>query len=915
METRRYLQLLAALFLITTFLFSSVLAVPISPEIKEKLKEEGRLDKHYESMKQAKLKGVNVPSPKKFVPKIAAGYNEDAVDTLSVLVLLVEFPDNLADGGNVEGVTWETFDSILFSTDYINPTGSMTEFYHENSYGKLHIEGFVTPWIPMEQDYAYYVDGQKGFGDYPQNVQKLVEDAVIMADTLLGLDFGQFDKYGPGGSPDGEIDGLMLIHAGAGYETTGNENMIHSHKWYTSYTMFIDGIQIQPYSMQPEENGQAGVAPIGVFCHEFGHVLGLPDLYDYDYEPASSDGLGDWSLMASGSYNGNSRQPAHFDAWCKEQLGFVDPIEVVSNMENVEFPQVESEPVVYKIWKDGIYGQEYFLVENRQKVGFDSYIPAAGLLIFHVDNSVGYGNLDVEHYHVALEQADGQFELEYTIGNNGDADDPWPGGHNKRSFDDLSIPNSRGYGDYQTRVSVWNISDSDSLMTANLDVTWSRPYFNLISSSFSDADDDELFEAGETVEFYFELENYWLDATAASITLSSTNDNISYSNPSVNYTVIAGGGAPVNNTLDPIVFQMPSPLEPAFDTFFVTVESNGGQFIEVYPIERAVGTPDFLIVDDDRGDTLENVYYDDFYTKRRPITIWDCSSEGTPTTDIIDKYSSVFWFTGDTGQDLISTEDINALKYIMDSGRNLFLSGQWLSGELAVDDSAFLRDYLFARHISRGMGFPDLVGNTENVTPIAQGMKIRLQSSGGVQDFMQSEKIEILSPAVPEFKYDIIGGYNSLSYAGDYRLFFFNFSFESLANEGGNYQSRDSLLTNILTFFLDKPVDVVDDPVADVKPGSFDLNQNYPNPFNPTTTISYTIHRAGNAPVDKTELKIYNALGQEVKTLVDDYQRPGSYEVQWDGTDRNGDKVSSGIYFYRLIKGDSKETRKMVLLK
>jgi len=93
-------------------------------------------------------------------------------------------------------------------------------------------------------------------------------------------------------------------------------------------------------------------------------------------------------------------------------------------------------------------------------------------------------------------------------------------------------------------------------------------------------------------------------------------------------------------------------------------------------------------------------------------------------------------------------------------------------------------------------------------------------------------------------------------------------------------------------------------------PKQFDLEQNFPNPFNPETVIRYELHKA-----QIVTLVIYNALGQRVRTLVDDYQTAGSYTVTWDGTSSTASQVSSGIYFYRLQAGDYSETRKMTLLK
>ena len=109
---------------------------------------------------------------------------------------------------------------------------------------------------------------------------------------------------------------------------------------------------------------------------------------------------------------------------------------------------------------------------------------------------------------------------------------------------------------------------------------------------------------------------------------------------------------------------------------------------------------------------------------------------------------------------------------------------------------------------------------------------------------------------------------------------------------------------------------VEDEEKPDI-PKDFQLNQNYPNPFNPTTTIRYTVHRPSSvvrSPIPTT-LKIYNILGQLVKTLVNEPKSTGEYEVVWDGKDEKGNSLSSGIYFYRLAIGEQTETKRMLLLK
>jgi len=127
---------------------------------------------------------------------------------------------------------------------------------------------------------------------------------------------------------------------------------------------------------------------------------------------------------------------------------------------------------------------------------------------------------------------------------------------------------------------------------------------------------------------------------------------------------------------------------------------------------------------------------------------------------------------------------------------------------------------------------------------------------------------------------------------------------------------RDEVLERILSFFSDIQTDVDDDnPAVVIKPESFSLDQNYPNPFNPSTTISYTVYHNNGTRAPKTELLIYNMLGQEIRTLVSRTESPGSYTVLWDGTDDGGRSVASGIYFYRLKRGAETVSRKMALVK
>jgi immune inhibitor A len=376
--------------------------------------------------------------------------------------LLADFSDN---NGSVPAAD---FDTLV----YIDVGGSVDNFYEEVSYNTLTLSSSTWPsamgWIRAPQTYSYYVNDNYGVGFYPFNSQKLVEDIVDAIDGFI--DFSQYDNNG-----DGSVDGLIIAHAGPGAEFTGDSTDIWSHKWSISPRP-KDGVFVENYSINPEYWSSPGDITLGVYCHELGHIFGLPDLYDTDY---SSYGIDDWSLMAGGSWNGPSYMggsPAHPDAWSRIFLGFAAPIVPVYDQSGISFPRVETNAVIYKLWTSGSPLNEYFLVENRQKTGYDTYLPGAGLLIWHIDdNQAGNtnewwpGSGNPGHYKVALVQADNLWELEQQTGYADNAD-PYPGNTVNRTFSGSSSPSSNAYSGTGTSVSVVSISNSGAVMTADIAV-------------------------------------------------------------------------------------------------------------------------------------------------------------------------------------------------------------------------------------------------------------------------------------------------------------------------------------------------------------------------------------------------------------------------------------------------------------
>jgi M6 family metalloprotease-like protein len=245
------------------------------------------------------------------------------------------------------------------------PAASMTSLYREMSYNNLSLTGTVYGWYQVSNTDTYYegpagcygLCGNAKTGQYILEILQLADPAV---------NFGTYDNDGPDGIPnsgddDGYVDFVAIVQPEIGAECNGNNN-IWSHRWvvtgwpefggnpYTTNDPRAGGgfIQVLDYTIQPalgSVNGcGAGIIEIGVFCHEFGHAYGLPDLYD----GSGSSGIGHWGLMGSGNWN-TPTNPAHFDAWCKSQLGWIVPTEVgpVSQLYSIHNSEVNAE--AYKL--------------------------------------------------------------------------------------------------------------------------------------------------------------------------------------------------------------------------------------------------------------------------------------------------------------------------------------------------------------------------------------------------------------------------------------------------------------------------------------------------------------------------------------------------------------------------------------
>jgi M6 family metalloprotease-like protein len=299
------------------------------------------------------------------------------------LVILVEFSDL---GFTLENPR-EAYIRMLNETGYSDygGTGSAREYYMDNSGGRFEPVFDVFGPVTLPEEFAYY-----GRNDSSGNDQHAEEAVAEGCKALDGeVDFSDYDNDG-----DGKVDLVFMYYAGYGEADGGSSSTIWPHQWELSTAgvdLTLDGVVLDSYACSNELVGSTArkgeMDGIGTVCHEFGHAIGLPDFYDTDYDwNGTAGGLYSYSLMSAGSYNNDGRTPPYLNFEERMLLGWLDesgyrefPVSGV-----YEIPPV-NENVAYRTFTD--MDGEYFVYENRAKTGWDLYLPAEGMVVYHVDKS------------------------------------------------------------------------------------------------------------------------------------------------------------------------------------------------------------------------------------------------------------------------------------------------------------------------------------------------------------------------------------------------------------------------------------------------------------------------------------------------------------------------------------------------
>ncbi len=264
-----------------------------------------------------------------------------------------------------------------------NATGSARDYFRTSSYGVFEPNFVVVGPYDLPEATTYYGKDENGRIDL--RASNLIVDACTAADA--DIDFTEYDTNG-----DGYIDNVFIYYAGYNQAEGGNANTVWPHRSAIVSEIYYDGVRIYDYACTSEfrSNKGAVMCGIGTFCHEFGHVLSLPDFYATNN--ASHATLDSWDIMASGSYNNSGRTPPTYSAYERFYLGWLSPKQLTAGSYNLEPISISNQAYLIAANTHNLDGKnpdahEFFLLENRHNKYENDGVPANGMLVTHVTYS------------------------------------------------------------------------------------------------------------------------------------------------------------------------------------------------------------------------------------------------------------------------------------------------------------------------------------------------------------------------------------------------------------------------------------------------------------------------------------------------------------------------------------------------
>ena len=304
------------------------------------------------------------------------------------LIILVNFKDAAFTTNKAE------MDSMLTGKNYtrnytykysgrtytVESEGSAWKYFYDASNGQYDPQFDVVGPVTVSQNMAYY-GGNNSYGD--KNPEAMIIEACKLVDD--SVDFSLYDN-----DNDGIADFVYVIYAGYGEADGGAANTIWPHQYYIYQYLNLDDTKIYRYACSNEmDNYTKHHTGIGTFCHEFSHVLGLPDLYETDMNNLHDQKtLGQWSILDYGPYNNDGNTPPSYSAYERFFMGWLTP-RLITEPENVVLEDLKNNNealLISSTDEHNLIGNDpnpttFYLLENRQQTGWDEYLPGHGLML------------------------------------------------------------------------------------------------------------------------------------------------------------------------------------------------------------------------------------------------------------------------------------------------------------------------------------------------------------------------------------------------------------------------------------------------------------------------------------------------------------------------------------------------------
>lgn len=356
------------------------------------------------------------------------------------LIILVEFTGKSFAQSHDQAL----YDRIINERGYNegNFVGSVRDYFIDQSYGKFDLSFDVVGPVRMPKNYSYYGkdNGDEGNDSHPG---EMVATACQMVDEEV--DFTRYDWDG-----DGVVEEVYVLYAGRGQADYYDRNTIWPHMYALSASDYgkpleLDGMMIDVYACSNEIQGNGSINGVGTFCHEFSHCMGFPDMYDTG--DSGNFGMGAFDLMDSGPYNGDGFCPPGYSSYERWECGWLEPTELVNDTIVEDMLPVNEGGEAFIIYNKA-HPDECYILENRQKTGWDRYLPGRGMLILYCDydpilwaynmpNSfTPYYDITNDHQRLTLFHADNKIDSGW---NDTQSGDPYPSKGNN-IFSNTSVP-------------------------------------------------------------------------------------------------------------------------------------------------------------------------------------------------------------------------------------------------------------------------------------------------------------------------------------------------------------------------------------------------------------------------------------------------------------------------------------------